>query len=114
VPDLLKLVLPEFVGGEPVRGLNPEQVAELQRAAFERVMISARKLLKDTGLAFSEVQLIDNNPGEVIALHAIQSKLDFVAMGSHGEGAFQYGILGAAASRIAAKFHTALLLIQEK
>jgi nucleotide-binding universal stress UspA family protein len=114
VPDLLRLVLPGFVGGESVRGLNPEQVAEMQRAAFERVMIPARKLFKGTGLAFSEAQLIDNKPGDAIASYATKSKFDVVAMGSHGEGAFRSGVLGSVASRVAAKCRNALLLIQEK
>jgi nucleotide-binding universal stress UspA family protein len=114
VPDLQRLVLPGFMGGESVRGLNPEQSAEMQRAAFERVMIPARKLFDGTGMQFSEVQLIDNNPGDAIATFAAKNKLDVVAMGSHGEGVFRSATLGSVASRVAAKFRNALLLIQEK
>jgi nucleotide-binding universal stress UspA family protein len=114
VPDLLRLVLPGFIGGESVRGLNPEQAAEMQRAAFERVMTPARKLFKNTGIVFSEIQIRDNKPGDAIASYATKNKLDVVAMGSHGEGAFRSGVLGSVASRVAARCRSALLLIQEK
>jgi len=38
VPDLLKLVVPGLFGDAPVPGFKPEQVTEMQRAAFERAM----------------------------------------------------------------------------
>jgi nucleotide-binding universal stress UspA family protein len=113
VPDLLKLVMPGFTGGEPVRGLDPEQVAEMRNAAVERAISPARKLLKAAGFEISEAPLIDNNPGDAIAAFATKNKLDVIAMGSHGEGKFRSAMLGSVATRVAAKCHTALLFIRE-
>ena len=113
VPDLLKLVMPGFTGGEPVRGLDPEQVVEMRRAAVERAVSPARKLLKAKGFEIAEAPLIDNNPGDAIAAFAAKSKLDVIAMGSHGEGKFRSALLGSVATRVAAKCHTSLLFIRE-
>jgi nucleotide-binding universal stress UspA family protein len=114
VPDLLKLVMPGFTGGEPVRGLDPEQVAEMRRAAVERAIGPARKLLKAAELEIAEAPLVDNNPGDAIAAYATKNKLDVIAMGSHGEGKFRSAMLGSVATRVAAKCHTALLFIREQ
>jgi nucleotide-binding universal stress UspA family protein len=113
VPDLLKLVMPGFTGGEPVRGLDPEQVAEMRRAAVERAVSPARKLLKAAGFETAEAPLIDNNLGDAIAAYATKNKLDVIAMGSHGEGKLRSAMLGSVATRVAAKCHTALLFIRE-
>lgn len=113
VPDLLKLVMPGFTGGEPIRGLDPEQVAEMRRAAVERAVSPARKLLKAAGLEIAEAPLIDNNPGDAIAAFATKNKLDVLVMGSHGEGKFRSAMLGSVATRVAAKCHVALLFIRE-
>lgn len=112
VPDLLNFVVPGFFADAPVPGFKPEQVAEMQRAAFERVMAPARKLLQGTGLQVSEAQLTGNNPGESIAAHAAKNKLDVLALGSHGEGSFRFSMLGSVATRVAAKCRNALLFIQ--
>lgn len=114
VPDLLALVLPGFIGGEPVRGIDPEQVAEMRRAAVARAISPARKLLKAAGFEIAEAQLVDNNPGDAIAAYATKYKLDVLAMGSHGEGKFRSAMLGSVAIRVAAKCRTALLFIREK
>lgn len=113
VPDLLKLVMPGFTGGEPVRELDPEQVAKMRRAAVERAVRPSRRMLKAAGFDVAETQLIDNNPGDAIAAYATKSKFDMIAMGSHGEGKFRSAMLGSVATRVAAKCHTALLLIRE-
>jgi nucleotide-binding universal stress UspA family protein len=113
VPDLLKLVMPGFTGGHPVRGIDPEQVAEMQHAAVERAVSPARKLLKTAEFEAAEASLIDNNPGDAIAAYATKNKLDVIAMGSHGEGKFRSAMLGSTATRVAAKCHTALLFIRE-
>ena len=114
VPDLLNLVVPGFFGDAPVPGFKPEQVTEMQRAAFERAMAPARKLLQGTAFQVTEVQLSGNRPGDVIAAYATKNKLDILAMGSHGEGAFISTVLGSVATRVAAKCRNALLLIQQK
>ena len=114
VPDLSSLRVPGVFADAPVPGFKPEQVAEMQRAAFERAFAPARKLLKATALQVTEAQLTGNNPGDVIAAYATKSKLDILALGSHGEGAFVSTVLGSVATRVAAKCRNALLFIQEK
>ncbi len=114
VPDLLNLRLPGLFANAPVPGFKLEQVQEMQRAAFQRALAPARRLLKDTALQVTEAQLTGNNPGDVIAAYANKNKLDILVMGSHGEGAFVSTMLGSVATRVAAKCHNALLLIQQK
>lgn len=114
VPDLLNLVVPGFFGDAPVPGFKPEQVTEMQRAAFERAMAPARKLLQGSAFQVTEAQLSSNNPGDAIAAYATKNKLDILAIGSHGEGALRSMVLGSVATRIAAKCRNALLFIQEK
>ena len=114
VPDLLTLVVTGVFGDAPVLGFKPEQMTEMQRAAFERAMAPARKLLQGTIFQVTEMQLIGNNPGDAIAAYATKNKLDVLAMGSHGEGAFVSTVLGSVATRVAAKCRNALLLIQQK
>ena len=114
VPDLLNLVVPGYFADAPVPGFKPEQVAEMQRAGFERALAPARKLLQGTALQVAEAQLIGNNPGDAIAAYATKNKLDILAMGSHGEGTLRSTVLGSVATRVAAKCRNALLFIQEK
>ncbi len=114
VPDLLNLVVPGFFGDAPVPGFVPEQVTEMQRAAFERALAPARKLLKGTAFQVTEAQLSGNNPGDVIAAYANKNKLDILAIGSHGDGALRSMVLGSVATRVAAKCRNALLFIQQK
>lgn len=113
-PDLLNLVVPGFFGDAPVPGFKPEQVAEMQRAAFERAMAPARRLLQATGLQIAQAQLTGNNPGDAIAAYATKNKLDVLAMGSHGDGALRSSVLGSVATRVAAQCRNALLFIQAK
>ena len=113
-PDLLNLVVPGFFGDAPVPGFKPEQVAEMQRAAFERAMAPARRLLQATGLQIAQAQLTGNNPGDAIAAYATKNKLDVLAMGSHGDGALRSSVLGSVATRVAAQCRNALLFIQTK
>ena len=114
VPDLLKLVVPGFFADAPVPGFKPEQVTEMQRAAFERAMAPARELLLAAGLQAGEAQLAGNNPGDAIAAYATKNKLDLLALGSHGQGALRSAVLGSVATRIATKCRTALLFMQAK
>ena len=114
VPDLLNFFVPGFFADAPVPGFKAEQVAEMQRAVFERVMAPARKLFQGSGLQVTEAQLTGNNPGDAIAAYATKNKLDVLALGSHGAGALRFSMLGSVATRVAAKCRNALLLIQEK
>ncbi len=114
VPDLTRLRVPGVFADAPVPGFKPEQVAEMQRAAFERAFAPARKLLKTSPLQVTEAQLTGNNPGDVIAAFATKNKLDILVIGSHGEGAFVATVLGSVATRVAAKCRNALLFIQQK
>jgi len=114
VPDLLNLVSPGFFGDARVPGFRPEQAAEMQRAAFERVMAPARKLLRGIGLQVTEAQLVSNHVGDAIAAHATKNKLDLLVIGSHGEGALRSAVLGSVATRVAARCRNALLFIRQK
>ena len=114
VPDLLNLVVPGFFGNAPVPGIKPEQVTEMQHAAFERAMAPARKLLQGTAFQVTEAQLSGNNPGDAIGAYATKNKLDILAIGSHGEDTLRSMVLGSVATRVAAKCRNALLFIQEK
>ena len=113
-PDLLNLFAPGFFAEAPLPGFKPEQVAEMQRAAFERALAPARKLLQGTALQVTEAQLTGNNPGDAIAAYATKNKLDILALGSHGEGTLRSTVLGSVTTRVAARCRTALLLIQQK
>ena len=114
VPDLTSLRVPGVFADSKVPGFKGEQMLEMQRASFERALAPARKLLKAAALPFKEAQLTGNNPGDLIAAYATRSKLDLLAMGSHGEGAFISTVLGSVATRVAAKCRSALLLIRQK
>ena len=111
-PDLLNLVVPGFFGGARLPGFEPEQVAEMHRAALESAMAPARKLLQRTGLQIAEAQLVGNNPGDAIAAFATKNKLDVLALGSHGEGAARSQVIGSVATRVAAKCRNALLIVR--
>ena len=114
VPDLLDLVVPGFFGEAPAFGFAPAQMAEMQRAAFERAVAPARKLLQAAGLLTAEAQLVGNNPGDVVAGYATKSKLDVLVLGSKGAGGLRSSVLGSVATRIAAQCRTALLLVHQK
>ncbi len=114
VPDLLNLVVPGFFGEAPAFGFAPAQMAEMQRAAFERAVAPARKLLQAAGLPTAEAQLVGNNPGDVVAGYAAKSKLDVLVLGSKGAGGLRSSVLGSVATRIAAQCRNALLLVQQK
>ena len=114
VPNLMNLRIPGVFDDAPVPGFKPEQAAEMQRAAFERAFVPARKLLKATALQLTEAPLTGNNPGDVIAAYATKNKLDLLVIGSHGEGAFLSTVLGSVATRVAGKCRNALLFIQQK
>lgn len=114
VPDLLNLVVPGFFGAAPVPNFEAAQVEAMQLAAFENAMVPARALLAKAGLQATEVRLTGNNPGDAIAAHARKSRLDLLALGSHGYGALQSAVLGSVATRVAAQCQTPLLLIRAK
>lgn len=114
VPNLLNLVVPGFFGRAPAPGLKPEQAEAMQSAAFENAMAPARKLLEGTGLSATEVCLLGNNAGDEIAAYAKKSKLDLLALGSHGYGALESSVLGSVVTRVAAQCQVALLLVREK
>jgi len=114
VPDLLNLVVPGYFARLPALSLKPEQVEAMQAAAFENAMAPARKLLERADIAATEVRLLGNNPGDQIAAYAVKSKLDLMALGSHGQGALESTVLGSVAARIAAQCQLPLLLVREK
>ena len=84
----------------------------MQRAAFERAMAPAKKLLDAAGLQCTQAQLTGNQPGDVIAAYATKRKLDVLVLGSRGMGGLGSALLGSVATRVTSKCRNALLFIQ--
>lgn len=70
-----------------------------------------RARFDQAGIAVHEHGLV-GTPAEEIARFARQRRLDLLAMGSHGRGAFTAALLGSVASRVAATCSTPLLLLR--
>lgn len=113
VPDPLEAYIAGF-SDLPISAFSPEQAAALQNEMFERSMAPARKLIAEEQLAALEARLISNAPGDAIAAHAKDERLDLLVMGSHGYGALKSVVLGSVATRIAAKCNTPLLVVRSR
>lgn len=113
VPDPLDPGWPKFFGVQQVPGCTPAQAAEMQRAAFERVMAPARRLLRAGGLLAAEALLVSNYTADAIAAQARRSRLDLLVLGTHRAGRLRAALLGSVATRVAARCRTALLLIRQ-
>lgn len=113
-PDLATITVPGWIEREVSTGIKPEQVAALQKAAFENVFKPVHDLLAAAGITATEVRLIGQVPADAIVEQAKKSKLDLLAMGSIGFGASRHTLMGSVASRVASRCRTALLLVREK
>jgi nucleotide-binding universal stress UspA family protein len=113
-PDLTKITVPGWIEREVPTGIKPEQVAAMQKAAFENVFKPAHDLLARAGITATEVRLVGHVPGDAIAAQATKSRLDLLAMGSLGFGAARHTFMGSVATRAASRCRTALLLVREK
>ncbi len=86
------------------------QIRAMQDKAYEAAMKPVRKLLKNSAVKASEVRLA-GIAGDELSGYAKQ-KLDVLAMGSHGYGAFKGAVLGSVATRVVAQGEIPLLLIR--
>lgn len=114
VPDLTKITLPGWIEREVPTGIKPDQVEAMHKAAFENVFKPVHELLARAGITATEVRLVGQLPGDLIAAQATKSKLDLLAMGSLGFGASRHTSMGSVATRVASLCRTALLLVREK
>jgi nucleotide-binding universal stress UspA family protein len=80
-------------------------------AAIAAVLGPVRTQFQQAGVAVHEHGLV-GTPAEQIAGVARNRRLDLLAMGSHGRGAFKAALLGSVASRVAATCSTPLLLLR--
>ena len=103
MPDMAGLALPAF---------SEQEVAELQKEAFEGAVSGARKMLSKAMVKADEVRLT-GNPGDELAGYARKKKLDVLVMGSHGHGAFRAAVLGSVATRVTAHCEVPVLLIRK-
>ena len=102
--------MPSVAGFAPP-AFSPAQVRSMQNSSYEAAMTPLRKLLKrHPGIKASEVRLV-GHPGDELARYA-KKKLDVLAIGSHGYGAFKGAVLGSVATRVVANCGTHLLLIR--
>jgi nucleotide-binding universal stress UspA family protein len=114
VPDLTTISVPGWLEREVPTGIQPDQVAAMQKAAFENVFKPAHELLARAGIQATEVRLVGQAPGDAIAAQATKRRLDLLAMGSIGFGASRHTLMGSVATRVASRCRTALLLVREK
>ena len=80
-------------------------------AAIAEVLGPVRDQFARAGIVVHEHGLL-GTPAEEIARFARDRRLDLLAMGSHGRGAFTAALLGSVASRVAATCNTPLLLLR--
>src|SRR5690606_24042453 len=93
VPDLAKITVPGWIEREVPTVIRPEEVAALQKSAFENVFRPAQILLSRAGITPAEVRLVGQSPGDAIAAEATKLKLDLLAMGSLGFGASRHAYI---------------------
>ena len=105
----------DLVGMSSVAGFAPPafsaaEIRVMQDKAYEAAMKPVRKLLKNAPVKATEVRLA-GIAGDELSGYAKQ-KLDVLAMGSHGYGAFKGAVLGSVATHVVAHGEIPLLLIR--
>lgn len=88
-----------------------ERVRALRRKEYERAVRSALPLFAAAGVPARQV-VLTGEAGEQLAAYA-RRNLDLLVMGSHGQGMFKSAVLGSAATRVAARCTTPLVLIRD-
>ncbi|MDP1534950.1 MAG: universal stress protein, partial [Rubrivivax sp.] len=86
---------------------------EALASRFDKVMAAAVRMFSKAGVSANVVRLRGPGAGDAIAAYARKRRLDVLAMGSHGQGAFKSLVLGSVAMRVAARCDKPLLLIRE-
>jgi len=95
-------------GRSGATGARPSPAAA---AAIASVLDPVREQFAQAGIAVHEHGRV-GTPAEEIACFARERRLDLLAMGSLGRGAFTAALLGSVASRVAATCSTPLLLLR--
>lgn len=111
VPDFAGAVMPDMAG-IALPAFSADEIAAMQRQAFDKAIKPTQKLFDKGGLPVNEVKLV-GNAGDELAQYARKNKLDVLVLGSHGYGAFKAALLGSTATRVAAHCDTPLLLIRD-
>jgi nucleotide-binding universal stress UspA family protein len=111
VPDFAGAVMPDMAG-IAMPAFTAEEIKAMQAKAFEAAIGPARRLLAKAGMTAREICLA-GHAGDEISAYAKKKKLDVVALGSHGYGAFKSAVLGSVATRVAAHCETPLLLVRD-
>jgi nucleotide-binding universal stress UspA family protein len=114
VVTLIHVVEPEArhaTEGEPPQAAGAK-TPPTTAAAIAAVIGPVRAQFERAGVAVHEHALV-GAPAEQIVRFARQRRLDLLAMGSHGRGAFRAALLGSVASRVAATCSTPLLLLRQ-
>jgi nucleotide-binding universal stress UspA family protein len=88
-----------------------ERLSPAAAATIAGILGPVREEFEQAGIAVHQHGLV-GAPAEEIARFARDRRLDLLAMGSHGRGAFTAAILGSVASRVAATCRTPLLLLR--
>jgi nucleotide-binding universal stress UspA family protein len=88
-----------------------EQLSSAAADATAEILTPVRAQFEQAGVAVRE-ELLVGEPGEEIVRFARSRRLDLLAMGSHGRGAFTAALLGSVARRVAATCTTPLLLLR--
>ncbi|MGZ8992566.1 MAG: universal stress protein [Burkholderiaceae bacterium] len=102
MPSMARFAYPAF---------SPAKVRSLQDEAYEAALSPVRKLLINAaGVNVTEVRLV-GIPGDELSRYA-KKRLDVLAMGSRGYGAFKGAVLGSVATRVVAHGEIPLLLIR--
>jgi nucleotide-binding universal stress UspA family protein len=106
---------------QPVQGFAYRAVPVVEQAGddealaprFDKVIAGAVRMFNKAGVSAEVVRLRGPGAGDAIAAYARKRRLDVLAMGSHGNGAFKSLVLGSVAMRVAARCDKPLLLIRE-
>jgi nucleotide-binding universal stress UspA family protein len=112
-PELSKVTVHGWRDHEVATGIPADQVAVMHEAAFKAAFEPAHAILREAGLNTTEVRLVGNDPGALIAAHAKAQPLDLLAMGSAGFGTHRFSRMGSVAMRAAARSGAALLIVRE-
>jgi nucleotide-binding universal stress UspA family protein len=99
------------MGGVVLPAMSPDEVAAVQRQAFDTALAPVRPLLRKARVAADEVCLAGNAGDEIAAL-AKKRRLDVLVLGSHGYGALKAAVLGSVATRVAARCATPMLIVR--
>jgi nucleotide-binding universal stress UspA family protein len=119
--ELIHVLDDDLRAQQPVQGLAYRAVPVVEQAGddeapaprFDKVMAGAVRMFSRAGVSAEVVRLRGSGAGDAIAAYARKRRLDVLAMGSHGNGAFKSLVLGSVAMRVAARCDKPLLLIRE-